>query len=93
MLLLYLFTRSILLVAFVHCVGGAVGMAAKGTYHDGVDFLFFLTVLVVCTVVGYGLYDQHWLVRRGRFAAMSWPKLTSTADDEIGPGPSPPDPG
>lgn len=66
-LLLYVMTRSILLVAFQHSVGGAVAMAAKGTYHDGLDFLFFLTILIVGGMVVYSLFDQR-RVRRDELA-------------------------
>ena len=74
-LLLYLFTRSIFLVAFVHSVGGAVGMAAKGTYHDGIDFLFFLTIHIVGSVIVYGVLDHRRLTRAGPSFSESWPCL------------------
>jgi hypothetical protein len=57
-LLLYLFTRSLLLVAFAHCISGAVGMASQGTYHDGLDFVFFLTIVIVGATVLYGIFDH-----------------------------------
>jgi hypothetical protein len=52
-------------------------MAAKGTYHDGLDFLFFLTVAIVGGVIVYGVFDHRRMARDGSLGRMSWPSLTA----------------
>ena len=89
LLLLYLFTRSILLVAIVHCAGGATGMAAKGTYHDGVDFLFWLTIVIVGGVVAYGLIDQRSMKRAGALTQMPWPRVGARSPGRSPRSPTP----
>ena len=76
-LLLYLLTRSLLLVAFAHCISGAANMAAQGTYHDGVDFIFFLTIVIVSATVLYGVIDHRNLKRKNRTFETFWPKIKS----------------
>ena len=60
-LLLYLLTRSLLLIAFVHSISGAVNMAAQGTYHDSVDFVFYLTIAIVSAILMYAVLDHRKL--------------------------------
>jgi len=65
-LLLYILTRSLLLVAFVHSISGAVNMAAQGTYHDSVDFVFYLTIVIVSAILIYAFLDHQKLVRQNQ---------------------------
>lgn len=74
-LLLYLFTRSLFLVAFAHCISGAVGMASQGTYHDGVDFVFFLTIVIVSATVLYGIFDHRNMMRKKETFDTFWPRI------------------
>ncbi len=74
-LLLYLLTRSLFLIAFVHSISGAVNMAAQGTYHDGVDFIFYLTIVIVSAIIIYGVLDHRNLLRRGKKYAEFWPEI------------------
>jgi hypothetical protein len=74
-LLLYLFTRSLFLVALAHSISGAVNMAAQGTYHDGVDFIFFLTIVIVLATVLNGVLDHRKLVRRNHPFDGFWPRI------------------
>lgn len=76
-LLLYLLTRSLFLVAFEHSIAGAVNMAAQGTYHDGMDFVFYLTIVIVSATVLYGLFDNYNLKLQNKTFETFWPKIKS----------------
>lgn len=57
-MLLYLITRSLGLVALGHCVGGAVGMASAGTYFPGMDFVFFVTIVIIGALLVWSILDR-----------------------------------
>ena len=52
-LLLYLWSESLILVAIVHQISGAVAVAANGSVHGEIDFLFYLTILIISFFFGY----------------------------------------
>ena len=58
-LLLYLYTRSLLLTALSHAVTGALGLASQGTYFDQVDFVFVFANLIVGGLVTFGLFEAR----------------------------------
>lgn len=64
-LLLYLFTRSLILVALSHSLGGAANMASVGTWFDRIDIVFFLTVAIVGAILAWSIVDQRRIARGG----------------------------
>lgn len=77
-MLLYLLTRSLGLVALGHCVGGAVGMASAGTYFDGMDFVFFVTIFIVGALLVWSLIDRARHDGTDAESQGVWLKLTSS---------------
>lgn len=64
-LALYLFTRSLVLVALSHSLGGAGGLASAGTWFDRIDFVFVLAILIVGAILIWSIIDQRRIVRPG----------------------------
>lgn len=64
-LLLYLFTRSLVLVALSHSLAGAAGMASAGTWFDRIDVIFFLTIGIVGALFVWSVIDQRRIARSG----------------------------
>lgn len=62
-LLLYLYTRSLVLVGLTHSLAGAVGLAGEGTWFDQRDFLFYLTVIILSATVAWSIFDQRHMKR------------------------------
>jgi len=70
-IILYLWTESLILTSMVHQTTGALAVAANGSIHSEIDFLFFLTIPIVVFLFGYmGFYvmknkmelsDNWWL--------------------------------
>lgn len=52
-LLLYLWSESVILVAIVHQISGAVAVAANGSIHTEIDFLFYLTIIIISLFFGF----------------------------------------
>ena len=71
-LLLYLFTRSLILVALSHSLGGAANMASAGTWFDQVDFVFFLTVAIIGAILLWSVVDQRRIARGGQPFLGDW---------------------
>jgi hypothetical protein len=68
-LLLYLWSESLILVAIVHQFSGAFAVAANGSIHDEIDFLFYLTIVIISLFFGYMIvqairnkdnYNESW---------------------------------
>ncbi len=57
-LLLYLWSESLILVAIVHQIAGAVAVAANGSVHGKIDFLFYLTIPIIAIFFGYMIYQS-----------------------------------
>ncbi|MBN1116584.1 MAG: hypothetical protein JXA77_05250 [Bacteroidales bacterium] len=57
-LLLYLWCESLILVAIVHQISGAIAVAANGSIHSEMDFLFFLTIPIITIFFGYMIYQS-----------------------------------
>lgn len=58
-LVVYLLSRSLMLVALAHSLSGAAGMASAGTYFDEVDFVFFATIIIVGGLLIWSLFDRR----------------------------------
>lgn len=52
-LLLYLWSESIILVAIVHQISGAVAVASNEAVHNKMDFLFYLTIIIISIFFGF----------------------------------------
>jgi membrane protease YdiL (CAAX protease family) len=74
-LALYLFTRSLILVALSHSLGGAANMASAGTWFDRVDIVFYLTVAIVGAILVWSIFDQRRLARAGRPFSDDWMEI------------------
>jgi hypothetical protein len=57
-LLFYLWSESIILMALVHNTGGAINLAANGALFNQVDFVFFLTVIIMTFLFGYMIQQE-----------------------------------
>ena len=71
-LLLYLWSESIILVAIVHQISGAVAVASNGSVHKEIDFLFYLTIIIISMFFGFmivqtirkkGIFNENWWLR------------------------------
>ena len=61
-----------ILVSLVHSTNGAIGLAANGTIFNEIDFLFYLTIIIVGSLFGYMIiqsfrkkdnYDENWWLK------------------------------
>lgn len=52
-LLFYLWSESLILAALVHQTTGALAVAANGSIHSEIDFLFYLTIPIIVILFGY----------------------------------------
>lgn len=57
-MLFYIWGESIILVALAHSLNGAVGFAANNTLFNEIDFVFFLTVVIVGGVFVYIIIQE-----------------------------------
>jgi len=57
-ILLYLWSESLILVALVHQISGAIAVAANGSVHGEMDFLFFLTIPIIVIFFGYMIFQS-----------------------------------
>lgn len=73
-LLFYLWSESIILVAIAHSTSGAIGLIANGTVFNQIDFVFFLTIVIMVMLFGYMIqqelkyrkkivFDSDWWLR------------------------------
>ncbi|MBU0935989.1 MAG: hypothetical protein KKI09_07020 [Spirochaetes bacterium] len=68
-LLLYLWSESLILVALAHQVTGAVSVALNGSLHDDIDFLFYLTCVIISLYFTYMIVQSF---RRRNAINKSW---------------------
>lgn len=71
-LVLYLYTRSLMLVALSHSLGGAANMASAGTWFDNIDLVFGLTIVIVGALLVWSVIDQRRVARAGPPFAGDW---------------------
>ena len=71
-LLFYLWSESLILVSLVHSTNGAIGLVANGTLFNEIDFLFYLTIIIVGSLFGYMImqsfrkkdnYTENWWLK------------------------------
>ncbi len=71
-ILLYLWSESVILVAIVHQISGAVAVAANGSIHTEMDFLFYLTIIIMSLFFGFMIiqtvrkkdnYNGNWWLK------------------------------
>ncbi len=71
-LLLYLWSESIILVAIVHQISGAVAVASNGSVHNEIDFLFYLTIIIISVFFGFMIvqairkkdnFNENWWLK------------------------------
>ena len=70
-LLFYLWSESIILMAFVHNTCGAINLAANGALFNQVDFVFFLTVIIMTLLFGY-MIQQELRNRKQKSFEQTW---------------------
>jgi len=77
-ILIYLWSESILLVSLLHSTNGAIGLIANGTIFNEVDFVFYLTIVIVVSLFLYYLiketnqrktkeYNDEWWIHFKKF--------------------------
>ena len=71
-LLFYLWGESIILVALAHSTSGAIGLIANGTVFNQIDFVFFLTIVIMIILFGYMIYQELKYGKRIVFDADWW---------------------
>jgi hypothetical protein len=69
-MLLYLWTENLILVALAHNVGGSVGLAVNGTLFNQVDELLWVTILLMAGLVAYMVPFE--IRRRARLYRDGW---------------------
>jgi hypothetical protein len=52
-LILYLWSESLILTALVHQINGAISIASNGSIHTEMDFLYYLTIVIMIIFFGY----------------------------------------
>ncbi len=71
-LLFYVWSESLILVSLVHSTNGAIGLVANGTIFNEIDFLFYLTIIIVGSLFGYMIvqsirekdnYSENWWLK------------------------------
>ena len=72
-ILIYLWSESVILVSLLHSTNGAIGLLSNGTIFNQVDFLFYLTILIVISLFTYYIireikqrrnneYNRNWWI-------------------------------
>lgn len=57
-LLFYLWSESLILVSLVHNTNGAIALIANGTIFNKVDFVFYLTIVIIGFLFSYMIYQE-----------------------------------
>jgi hypothetical protein len=71
-ILIYLWSESIILVSLLHSTNGAVGLLSNGTIFNEVDFLFYLTLIIITGLFIYYIVRDKKLRREYEFEADWW---------------------
>lgn len=75
-LLLYLWSESLILVSLVHSTNGAIGLIANGTIFNEIDFLFYLTIVIIGFLFGYMIYQEITKRKKITLNENWWLKVT-----------------
>ena len=57
-ILFYLWSESLIFVALAHSTNGAIGLIVGGTLFNEVDFVFYLTIVIMFFLFGYMIYQS-----------------------------------
>ena len=57
-ILIYLWSESILLVSLLHSTNGAIGLISNVTIFNEVDFLFYLTIIIIISLFTYYIIKE-----------------------------------
>ena len=57
-ILIYLWSESILLVSLLHSTNGAIGLISNGTIFNEVDFLLYLTIIIITLLFAYYIFKE-----------------------------------
>ncbi|MBN2519237.1 MAG: hypothetical protein JXB17_01930 [Bacteroidales bacterium] len=71
-LLFYLWSESLLLVALVHSANGAIGLIENGTIFNQVDFVFYLTIIIISSLVIYLIIREILQRKRNNYKRDFW---------------------
>lgn len=71
-LALYLWSESLILTTLAHSVNGALGLAANGTLFAEIDFVFFLTIVIVGGLYAYMAFRAVKARESTDFRAAFW---------------------
>lgn len=75
-LLFYLWSESIILVALAHSTNGAIGLIANGTVFNQIDFVFFLTIIIIVMLFGYMIQQELKYKKKLVFDADWWLQIS-----------------
>ncbi|MBN1416143.1 MAG: hypothetical protein JW973_13660 [Bacteroidales bacterium] len=71
-LLLYLWSESLLLVAMTHSANGAIGLIENGTIFNEIDFVFYLTIVIIIGLFSYLIYKEVLQRKRREYDKRFW---------------------
>lgn len=71
-ILLYLWSESVFFVSILHSVNGAVGLLTNGTIFNEIDFLFYLTLLIIGGLLAYYIFEEIRRRKSGEFNQNWW---------------------
>jgi membrane protease YdiL (CAAX protease family) len=74
-ILIYLWSQSIILVSLLHSTNGAIGLLSNGKIFNEVDFLFYLTIIIVVSLLAYYIYRERYQIRKGQFDSKWWLRI------------------
>ncbi len=72
LLLFYLWSESILLVALVHSANGAIGLIENGTIFNEVDFVFYLTIIIITALFTYFIIKEVMQRKKNEYKKEFW---------------------
>jgi len=56
-ILFYLWGESLIFVALAHSTNGAIGLIVGGTIFNQIDFVFYLTIVIISFLFGYMIFQ------------------------------------
>lgn len=75
-LLFYLWSESIILVALLHSLNGAMGLIANGTLFNEIDIVFYLAIIFIIMFFGYMIQQELKHRKKAEFDADWWLQIS-----------------
>jgi len=74
-ILIYLWTESIILVSLLHSTNGAIGLLSNGMISNQMDFVFYLTIVIVSSLFIYYIIREKIQRKNKEFSENWWIRL------------------